>query len=536
MTDNVRFALTGPDVAIIIGSLLLVVGVGLWAARRPERTARGYFLASGRLPWWIIGSAFVSTSVSSEQIVGTVGAAYEYGMGIANWEWCSLPVYTLLMVFFVPVYLRNRVTTVSEFLLRRFGPVCADVYSWAMLVAYVFVFLVPVFYGGATAISDLTRWPFHAVLCTMVVAVALYTVKGGLRSVMWTDALQCLLLVGGGMLLFFVALGRVDGGWDAMMRAAPDRFHLYCPADHPKAPFPGLVTAMCGVILFYQAGNQVMIQRVLGARSAWDGYMGIIFAGFINFLRPLVTCFLGLIVWHLINVQRLAEPLEKQDYAFSFALRTLAPAWGLRGMVLAGFLAAVMSTLSAVANSTATLFALDVYRKLINRGADEAQTVRVGRVASLAALATAAAVSPAVSRLGGIFTYFQTGVTYLATPFLSALLLGILWKRANYAGGIFAVIGGIMIQTIVAAAFPLAGLHLHWLYLAFFAQVLTLAGAVIVSLATAPPPRALWEPFQWSPSLLSLSSDGARRPWYKRLMLWYAIYAAIWFSLYWRYW
>jgi len=111
-----------------------------------------------------------------------------------------------------------------------------------------------------------------------------------------------------------------------------------------------------------------------------------------------------------------------------------------------------------------------------------------------------------------------------------------LWKRANYAGGIFAVIGGIVIQTIVAAAFPLAGLHLHWLYLAFFAQVLTLAGAVIVSLATAPPPRALWEPFQWSPSLLTLSSDGARRPWCKRLMLWYAIYAAIWFYLYWRYW
>jgi len=405
-----------------------------------------------------------------------------------------------------------------------------------MVVAYVFVFLVPVFYGGATAISDLTRWPFHAVLWTMVVAVALYTVKGGLRSVMWTDALQCLLLVGGGIVLFFVALNRVEGGWAAMVQANADRFHLYRPIDHPKAPFLGLVTAVCGVILFYQAGNQVMIQRVLGARSTWDGYMGIIFAGFINFLRPLVTCFLGLIVWHLINVEHLAEPLEKQDHAFSFALRTLAPAWGLRGIVLAGFLAAVMSTLSALANSTATLFALDVYKKLLNRRAGDAQIVRIGRIASLASLVAAAAAAPAVERLGGIFTYFQTGVTYLATPFLSALLLGIFWKRANYAGGIFAVVGGIVIQAGVVVGFWRAGYSLHWLYLAFFAQVLTLAGAVIVSLMTSPPPQALWEPFQWSPSLLRVGDEGVARPWYKRILLWYAIYAAIWFYLYWRYW
>jgi SSS family solute:Na+ symporter len=405
-----------------------------------------------------------------------------------------------------------------------------------MLVAYVFVFLVPVFYGGSIAISGLTGWPFRAVLWGMVVLVALYTVKGGLQSVMWTDALQCLMLVGGGILLFFVALNKVDGGWAAMVQANSDRFHLYRPMNDPKAPFVGIVSAMCGVILFYQAGNQVMIQRVLGAKSVWDGYIGIIFAGFINFLRPLVTCFLGLIVWHLIHVENAGEPLKKGDEAFSFALRTLAPAWGLRGIVLAGFLAAVMSTLSALANSTATLFALDVYKKLIRREADDTQVVRAGRIASLAALVVAAVVAPAVGRLGGIFTYFQTGVTYLSTPFLSALLLGVLWKRTNYAGGIFAVIGGIVIQAVIAVAFPLAGFKLHWLYLAFFAQILTLSGAIYVSLMTAPPPRAMWEPFQWSPSLLRLGNEGVARPWYKRLMLWYAIYAAIWFYLYWRYW
>ncbi|MBN2561621.1 MAG: hypothetical protein JXQ75_11895, partial [Phycisphaerae bacterium] len=190
------FSLSSLDVGVVGASLLAVVAVGLWAGRNQEKSVRGYFLASGRLPWYIIGAAFVSTSVSSEQIVGTVGAAYKNGMAIANWEWWLVPIYGLLTIVFVPIWLRNRITTVPEFLSRRFGPLCADIYSWVMLAAYVFVFLVPVLYGGSLAIASLTGWSFFAVLWGMVVLVVLYTTKGGLASVIWTDALQCLLLVG----------------------------------------------------------------------------------------------------------------------------------------------------------------------------------------------------------------------------------------------------------------------------------------------------------------------------------------------------
>ncbi len=534
------FALSRLDVAIILVSGIIVLLVGLQASRRQDQTARGYFLASGKLPWWIIGSAFVSTSVSSEQIVGTVGAAYKHGLGIANWEWCSLPVYTLLILFFIPVYLKNRVTTVSEFLQRRYSPLCADIYSWIMLFAYVFIFLVPVFYGGSLAFSQLTGWNFYLVLWGMVVFVAAYAVKGGLASVVWTDAIQCLMLVGGGIVLYFVAMaeipGGIIGGWAAMEQASPDRFHLYCPPDHPAAPFLGLVFSFFGVILFYQAGNQVMIQRVLAARSTWDGVMGIIFAGFINFLRPLVTCFLGLIVYYWINVMGKAPPLENHDQAFPFALKHLAPEWGLRGIILAGFLAAVMSTISALANSTATLFALDVYRKLINPAADDRRTVRVGQLASLCALIIAALIAPGVHRFGGIFQYFQTGVTYLSTPFISVLFLGILWKRTSAAGGLFGVVGGSIIQIAIAVGFPLAGYPLHWLYLAAIAQAITMAGVVAVSLVTPAPPVAVWEPFLWRPSLLSHYDEGAVRPWYQRLKLWYGVFAVISLYLYWRFW
>src|SRR5690349_2764165 len=195
MNPPTHFTLNAVDVAIIVGSLLFVVGVGLIASRRQDKTARGYFLASGQLPWYIIGAAFVSTSVSSEQIVGTVGRAYAKGMGIANWEWWSLPPYTLLILIFIPLYLKNRITTVPEILARRYGPICGNIYSLAMLVAYVFIFMVPVLYGGSLAFSELTGWNFHLVLWGTIALIAAYTVKGGLLSVVWTDAMQCGMLL-----------------------------------------------------------------------------------------------------------------------------------------------------------------------------------------------------------------------------------------------------------------------------------------------------------------------------------------------------
>jgi solute:Na+ symporter, SSS family len=533
---KLAFALNALDLAVIVVSIIAVIVVGLWAARNQEKSARGYFLASGRLPWYIIGAAFVSTSVSSEQIVGTVGATYKYGMGIANWEWWLVPTYALMVLVFVPIWLRNRITTVPEFLARRFGPLCADIYSWVMLAAYVFVFLVPVLYSGSLALTQLTGWNFYGVLWGMVMLVALYTTKGGLSSVIWTDALQCLMLVGGGVVLFFIALGKVPGGWAAMAAANPDRFHLYRPVNDEAAPFLGIVLATFGVYIFYSAGNQVMAQRILAARSTWDGIMGVWWAGVINLLRPLVTCFLGLIVFHWVNVMHAAEPLKNPDEAFPFALRYLAPDWGLRGIILAGFLAAVMSTVSALANSTATIFSLDVYKRIFRPDADDARLVRMGRLASLAAMAIAAVVAPSVAQFGGVFRYFQNGVTYLATPFISVMLLGLLWKRTNCQGAVFGLIGGSVITLTMAFGAPALGVKLHWLYLAGIAQAITMAGIVVVSLLTPAPEEAQWRPFHWTLAALKHYDDGVRRPWYQSALLWWIVYTIVWVYLYWRFW
>jgi solute:Na+ symporter, SSS family len=405
-----------------------------------------------------------------------------------------------------------------------------------MLVAYIFVFLVPVLYSGSLALANLTGWNFFLVLWGMVALVALYTTKGGLSSVIWTDALQCVMLVGGGVILFFIALGKVPGGWAAMEAANPDRFHLYRPVNDEAAPFLGIVLATFGVYIFYSAGNQVMAQRILAARSTWDGLMGVWWAGVVNLLRPLVTCFLGLIVYHWINVMHESPALENPDEAFPFALRYLAPEWGLRGIILAGFLAAVMSTVSALANSTATIFSLDVYKRIFHPEADDARLVRMGRFASLASMGIAALVAPSVAHLGGVFKYFQNGVTYLATPFISVMLLGLLWKRTNRQGALFGLIGGSVITLGMAFGAPAVGIKLHWLYVAAIAQAITMLGIIVVSLLTSPPEEAQWRPFHWTLAALKQYDDGVRRPWYQSVLLWWIIYTIVWVYLYWRFW
>jgi SSS family solute:Na+ symporter len=529
--------LTTLDIVIILAETLLVVAVGLLAARKVEKTTEGYFLASGTMPWWLIGAAFVSTSVSSEQIVGTVGAAYKGGLAIANWEWWTLPTYVLVIVFFIPLYLRNRIMTVPELLNRRYGPACGAIYSWVMLFAYVLLFLPPVLYGGSITFGELTGWPSWVVLAGIVLLIASYTLLGGLGSVMWTDAVQCALLLGGGLALFFIALAKIPGGWHAMAAAAPERFHLHRPPADPEAPFLGLVVASFGVFLFYQSTNQVMIQRVLSARSTWDGMMGITFAGFINLARPLVTCLLGLIVYHWLDIMHQGPSLlpDQQDRTFPYALATFAPA-GIRGIILAGFVAAIMSASSALANAVATIFSLDVYRRFWREGAGDAELIAIGRLAAGAALVVAALVAPLIGTVG-LFKYFQTGITYMATPFISVVLLGICWRRTTYAGAVAGLVGGLAIQIALAVGLWAAGITLHWLYVGAIAQLLTMLLILAVSVCTLPPDPKQVEPFLWRPGWLSAyDEEGVYRPWWKQVKWWFAAYALAWCAIYWRFW
>jgi SSS family solute:Na+ symporter len=531
------------DLAIIIGSVVVVTAVGLWVGRGRTDTAQGYFLANNKMPWYVIGTAFVASGISSEQMVGTVGMTYQYGLSIANWEWFIWPMYTLPLLFFIPIFLKNRVVTIPGFLAARFGPALGTIYSGFLLFMYVFIHLPAVLYSGSLAFSQITGWNFYAVALLTAVVVGTYSVKGGLRSVMWTDMVQCGFLTVGGVLLFWLAMSKLPGGvsgaWATMEAASPARMHLYQPPGHPMAPMLGMFLAVMGPFTFYQVGNQAMIQRMLAARSTWDGLMGMVMACFLGFLRPMVTCFLGLVVYHWIFVMHKAAPLADRDLAFTFALKNLAPGWGVRGIVLAGFIAAVMATVSSLVNSISTLFATDYYKKFINVDASDQRMVRVGQVSSLVALAIAACVSPLVGRLGGIFQFSQIGMTYLACPFMATILMGIFWRRVSYAAGVFGLVGGLVIQISVALLFSgdVAGLpKLHFFYIGAIAEALIAIGIVIVTLVTERPDPARIGTMVWSLDMLRLYDGGTRRPWYQQVKFWWIVFFLVNALIYWRFW
>jgi SSS family solute:Na+ symporter len=530
--DN--FLLSGLDVTIIVVMTLFVVIIGLLAVKKSKNTSKGYFLAAGKMPWYLIGAAFVSTSVGAEALVGSIGATYKGGLGMANWDWWALPTYSLLIIFFIPMYLRNKISTVPEFLKNRYGPVCANIYSVVILFGYIFVFLPPIIWGGSITFSQITGWNINYVMAGIVLLTASYTLLGGLTSVMWTDAIQLIFLVGGGIVFFFVALHHIPGGWSAMAAANPERFHLYHPPSDPNSPFLGLIVASFGVFLFYQSSNQVMIQRVLSARTTWDGMMGIVFAGFVNLIRPTITCLLGLIVYHWLVVMHQGPPLTNPDDAFSVALKAFAPT-GLKGVILAGFLAAIMASISALVNSISTIFSLDVYKNYISKRAGDKKLIKVGRISGGSALLIASLVSPLAGTVG-LFAYFQIGVTYMATPFISVILLGLFWKRTSYKGAIYGLVGGVIIQIVLAVTLYLLHIDLHWLYVGGIAEVLTIILIIFVSLHSEQPTIAQTKPYTWRPSWLQTLDDGIKRPWYKQVKYWFALYAFAWCFVYWLFW
>lgn len=548
------------DVVIIVASMLFVISVGAIAGRKRGDTAHGYFLGGNKMPWWLIGTAFVATGISSEQMIGTVGITYDYGMAIGNWEWFALPCYTMVLVFFIPIYLKNKVTTVSGFMSDRFGPAVGTTYSCILLLLYICVYMVTVLYAGSLAFStvvfgpDVAWWQTVLVLLLIAVCVGAYTIHGGLTSVMWADLFQCILLMAGGVTLFLVALHQIDPDpstgtrWGALVAGAaklgmPERMHIYQSPDHPMAPFLGVCLATFGAFTFYQVGNQAMAQRMLSARSTWDALVGLVLAQCINFFRPMVTCFIGLIVWHWINVMgQNPEMVDKlaanKDLAFTFMLgRDFVPT-GIRGVVMAGLIAATMATLSGLVNSTSTLFSTDIYKNILHKGATDREMVRMGRTAAFVALLLAACISPIVGRWG-VFKFFQNALNFVACPFMITMLMGMFWKRVNYPAAMFGLVGGIIIQIIVAVIFSgsIPGIpYLHFQYVGAIAQVIIGIGIAIIALCTAPPDYRKVKPRLWSIKLLKAYDSGEPRPWYQQLKVLWGTVAVIWFGIYFWFW
>ncbi len=519
------------DYTVFILYMGLVVFIGFWIARKEKKSARSYFLAGNRLPWFAIGTSLIASSVSTEQFIGEVGFAYRYGIAVANWEWSVFPAMTVMILFFVPFYLRKRISTMPEWLERRFGPSSRFTFAVITLLSYVFINLAGVLFAGGLALHTIFGVNLWLAVIALAVVAGAYTVAGGLASVVWTDVLQATLLLGSGLLVFFLGLHEV-GGWEAM-RGTGDRAHLILSASHPELPWTGMLVLTVSTHLWYYATNQYINQRVLGAKSEWDARAGVIFAGFLGIFLTLAVCFPGVIAY------RLFPNLENPDQAYPHVVSHLIGplGFGIRGLVFAGLIGAIMSTIDSLVNSCSTVLTIDFYQRLWKPAATEREMIRVGRCTAAAVLLVGVCWTPVVGRWETLFGYFQECWFFMAVPIVVVFVSALLWPRSNNFSATATLLLCIP-MTLLPATLKALRLNVNSFVLAGVLLIPVLIFHIVMSYLRPAPAVQQTSQWIWKPNMLFLPAKEkiTSHSWYKNLILWWAVVAAAYVAIYVIFW
>ncbi|TWT66461.1 sodium:solute symporter [Allorhodopirellula solitaria] len=460
------------DWGVIGGYFLIMAGVVAWSSRRQNSTA-DYFLAGRNVGWFVIGTSLFASNIGSEHIVGLAGQGAVSGLAMAHYE---LHAWIMIMLawFFVPFYYRTGVYTVPEFLELRFGSTSRWILSVVSLVAYVFTKVSVTVYAGAVVFSALLPDTFGSPQAAFwigaiatVLLTGLYTVFGGLRAVLFTDAAQALILLVGSISITYIGLQQL-GGWEElrlMAKANADAFALWRPIDDPDFPWLGILIGSPIVGVWYWCTDQYIVQRTLSAKNLRNARRGALWGGVLKVWPVFIFLIPGLIGWALHSKGLITIPSRTQvdgstgldgDKVFPTLVMSLLPV-GMRGLVVAGLLAALMSSLSSLFNSAASLFTIDIYQKL-RPGRSEEHLVRVGRIATLVVVAAGLAWIPVMARIsgGGLYEYLQSVQGYLAPPITAVFVLGLLWPRMNSPAAVVGLAVGFALglgKTIVQAIY-----------------------------------------------------------------------------------
>lgn len=537
--------LQGVDLLLVAAYFFIVLAIGIRTGRGQRKSAATYFVSRGALPWWAIGAAYVATGMNSEQLIGLNGMAYKIGLPMANWSLIAPFVYGVLIYVFFPMYLRNGIVTVPQYLGRRFDKRSENVFSVLLLVSYILLNLAVVFYGGAKLLEVVFGVDLWVGLVLLAAAAGVYTMYGGQSSMVYTAVLQFVLIVGSGVLLFVLGLLKLPNGWQDVVTHAPCGFHLIKGTNYQMIPWHAIVITVFGLHLFYSCINQALVQRGFGARTEWDVRMGLIFAGFFVLIRPLIEVFPGMMA-RALAAQNPVYAVDAQtiDNVFPVLVREWVPA-GLRGVVIIGILSSIMSTISAFLQSISTLFTYDVYKKWIRRKATDSEMVRVGTMCTLLLMVFSVFYCPLIGKLGGIFQYFQSMATYIAVPIVTVFLFGMFWKRATPAAAFAVVVLGIPIgvtinQLIIPHAFSPGAIELYSLDNFFvasgFSQLACSVVMVVVSLFTRPRLESEISSLLWTRRMLFLPSGEPRRPVLKSVAFWFALFVATFAAVYIKFW
>ena len=489
--------LSGLDWGVIVLYFGLVFGVAVWAAltnRKQGDNSAGYFLASRNVGWFVIGASMFASNIGSEHLVGLAGAGASTGVVLGQFEVQASLAILVLGWLFVPFYVKSGVFTMPEFLERRYSPTARWYLAVVSIISYVLTKISVTIYAGGVVFTALMGIEFWTGAIIVVLATGVYTVFGGLRAVLYTDMFQALVLIGGSVAVTAIGLNEA-GGWTTLCReAGPNMMSMWKPFNDPDFPWTAILLGAPILGLWYWCTDQFIVQRVLSAKSQEEARRGSIFAGFLKQLPLFIFVVPGLIAFVL--AQRGAIVLERADEALPVLIARLLPT-GVRGLVVAGLLAALMSSLSSVFNSCSTLITWDVYRKL-STGASEHYLVVVGQVSTVILVVLGLAWIPFMRYISGeLYTYLQSVQSYIAPPITAVFLLGVFWKRVNAHGALAALFTGFILgMGRLVAELLRDNLNgwlytfatIHFLHFALFLFLLCCGILVIVSLLTRPAP------------------------------------------------
>ena len=478
--------------------ILFFIGLGyiIWRViNQKQDSPEQYFLAGRNLGWFVIGASIFASNIGSEHIVGLAGTAANSGMVMGHYELHSW-IILLLGWFFVPFYLNSTVFTMPEFLEKRFSESSRWILTIITLVSYVLTKVSVTVYAGAVVFETLMGIEFWSGALLIVLITGCYTILGGLRAVIYTDALQAMVLIIGSITISVIGLLKI-GGWGNLVSVVePTHFNMFLPSDHPDFPWIGMVFAPPIIGVWYWCTDQYIVQRVLSAKNVSEARKGTIFAGYLKLLPIFMFFIPGLIAYAMTKTGQLSY--GSSDQVFPTLVRELLPS-GIRGLVAGGLLAALMSSLSSVFNSCSTLFTMDIYKKLYPE-TDEKKLVFVGRIATGIVVLSGILWIPFIKVVSGagLYTYLQSVQAYIAPPIASVFLLGLFWSRINANGALAALVGGFiagMIRLgleIKKSTLTVDGIwyqiaDLNFLYFAIFSFLTCVVVLIAVSMLTPPP-------------------------------------------------
>lgn len=458
--------LSTKDYLVFLLYFVLIVGYGYWIYNRKKReqtSSKDYFLAEGSLTWWAIGASLIASNISAEQFIGMSGSGFKMGLAIATYEWMSAATLIIVAVFFIPVYIKNKIFTMPQYLNQRYNSNVAMIMAVFWLLLYVLVNLTSILYLGALAISSISG--LNLTFCMIFLAFfAIMITLGGMKVIGYTDVIQVFFLILGGLVTTYLALdlvakefgstGAIDG-FQLMTTHANDHFHMIFDKSNPNyMDLPGLSVLIGGMLIInlnYWGCNQYITQRALGA-DLKTARSGILFAAFLKLLMPLIVVIPGIAAFVLyqnghFQTEMLQDGSLNPDRAYPTLLNLLPV--GLKGLSFAALTAAIVASLAGKANSIATIFTLDIYKTKINTDADEKKLVNIGKKTILIAMLIAVVVAPllGIDKKGG-FQYIQEYTGFVSPGVFAMFILGFFWKKTTSNAALFATIGGFLMSII----------------------------------------------------------------------------------------